>query len=228
MKKALLAVLATFLALGAAAEEVSSDIAEKAARGWINLREALGEEITAEPESVLSYTANGGKGRYYVVNLQGGGFVVTSGDTEIEPILAYSKTSTFDADENSPMRALLAAGMAARVAAHEKGGTQSSAIVREETVTGGLPSSTTATAAGDSRSPASQWARLISTGKSGGKRLQARLNSAPADLRVASFVKSKWSQQKANGKMYYNYYTPNNYPCGCVATAFAHTWRTVS
>jgi len=221
----LAAVFAMLCTSGAFGEEVSGDDAMLAARGWINLREAVGEEITAEPESVLSYTANGGKGMYYVVNLQGGGFVVTSGDTEIEPILAYSKTSTFDADENSPMRALLAAGMAARVAAHEKGGTQSSAIVREETATGGSPSSATATVAGDSRSPASQWARLISTSKSGGKRLQARLNSAPADLRVASFVKSKWSQQKANGKMYYNYYTPNNYPCGCVATAFAQTMR---
>ena len=48
MKKALLAAITVLLALGVSAEEVSSDVAEDAARGWINLREALGEEITAE------------------------------------------------------------------------------------------------------------------------------------------------------------------------------------
>ena len=70
----------------------------------------------------------------------------------------------------------------------------------------------------------------MSAGKSGGKRLQAKMSSAPSDLRVASFVQSKWSQNTAesgNGYThhYYDYYTPNNYPCGCVATAFAQTMR---
>ena len=31
----------------------------------------------------------------------------------------------------------------------------------------------------------------------------------------------RWSQGDAQGKACYNYYTPNNYPCGCAATAFA-------
>ena len=102
------------LAMG---EEVSSDVAKDAARGWINLREALGEEITAEPESVLSYDAKDGKGKYYVVNLQGGGFVVTSGDTEIEPILAYSKDSTWNTNAaQNPLMVMLNLDVAAMTA----------------------------------------------------------------------------------------------------------------
>ena len=50
--KAVLAISMSVLWLSLAmGEEVSSDVAEDAARGWINLREALGEEITAEPET---------------------------------------------------------------------------------------------------------------------------------------------------------------------------------
>ena len=77
---------------------------------------------------------------------------------------------------------------------------------------------------------ADQWSRLMAAGKSGGKRLQVKQSSPPDDLRVASFVRSKWSQSTAtsgNGYShnYYNYYVPNKYPCGCVATAFAQTMR---
>ena len=61
-----------------------------------------------------------GKGEFHVVSLKGGGYVITSGDTEITPILGYSKTGTFDADENSPMWAFLTADVAARAAALEE------------------------------------------------------------------------------------------------------------
>ena len=64
---------------------------------------------------------------------------------------------------------------------------------------------------------ADQWSRLMAAGKSGGKRLQVKQSSPPDDLRVASFVRSKWSQSTAtsgNGYShnYYNYYVPNKYP----------------
>ena len=50
------------------------------------------------------------------------------------------------------------------------------------------------------------------------------------DVRVEPLVKSRWGQE--NNSMYinygepcFNYYTPNNYPCGCVATAMAQVMR---
>ncbi|MBO7684530.1 MAG: C10 family peptidase [Kiritimatiellae bacterium] len=209
---------AMFAAMPAFGDAVTGDDAKGAVAGWVSLREALGDEIDAEPESVATYQGQDGKGEFHVVSLKGGGYVITSGDTEITPILGYSKTGTFDADENSPQWALLTADVAARAAELEGEGPASSGP--RPRLSAALPSSASA----------SEWARLMSAGKSGGKRLQAKMASAPTDLRVDSFVQSKWSQNTArsgNGYThhYYDYYTPNNYPCGCVATAFAQTMR---
>ena len=46
-----------------------------------------------------------------------------------------------------------------------------------------------------------------------------------SDLRVAPLIRSKWGQTAAGGYNCYNYYTPNNYPDGCVATAMAQLMR---
>jgi len=205
-------------ALSAFGAGVTGDDAKGAVTGWVRLREALGDEIDAEPESVATYPGADGKGEFHVVNLKGGGYVVTSGDTEITPILGYSKTGTFDADENSPMWALLTADVAARAAAVEASASSGAGLRL-----GATPRPTDEDAS-------SAWSRLMAAGKSGGKRLQTKMSSPPTDLRVASFVRSKWSQSTAtsgNGYShnYYNYYVPNNYPCGCVATAFAQTMR---
>ena len=202
---------------------VTGDDARGAVAGWVRLREALGEEIDAEPESVATYPGRDGRGEFHVVSLKGGGYVVTSGDTGITPILGYSRTGAFDADESSPMWALLTGDVAARTAA------------LEDANAGGAGSPRLSAAAADDGGDAvaahvSEWARLVAAGRSGGPRLQAKLTSAPPDLRVAAFVQSKWGQQSAksgNGYThnYYNYYTPKNWPCGCVATAQAQAMR---
>jgi len=50
------------------------------------------------------------------------------------------------------------------------------------------------------------------------------LTSVP-DVRVAPLVQTKWSQHSVCGNYCYNYYTPNHYYCGCVATAMAQLMR---
>lgn len=45
------------------------------------------------------------------------------------------------------------------------------------------------------------------------------------DLRVAPLVESKWNQKDVDGKNCYNYYVPEEYCCGCVATAMAQLMR---
>ncbi|MBR0068065.1 MAG: C10 family peptidase [Kiritimatiellae bacterium] len=217
------------VALSAFGAGVTGDDAKGTVTGWVRLREALGDEIDAEPESVATYPGADGRGEFHVVSLKGGGYVITSGDTEITPILGYSKTGTFDADENSPMWALLTADVAARAAAVEaSGGTTAS--VQQQGVRLAAASGGTTASVQQQEGNADQWSRLMAAGKSGGKRLQAKTSSPPTDLRVASFVRSKWGQSTAtsgNGYThnYYNNYTPNKYPCGCVATAFAQTMR---
>lgn len=46
-----------------------------------------------------------------------------------------------------------------------------------------------------------------------------------SDIRVPPLVQSKWSQSTVAGSPCYNYYTPNNDVCGCVATAMAQLMR---
>ena len=226
----IIAVMAA--AMSAFGAGVNGDDAKGAVAGWVRLREALGDEIDAEPESVATYQGLDGVGEFHVVSLVGGGYVITSGDTEITPILGYSKTGTFDADENSPQWALLTVDVAARAAALE--GASSSATTTAGRGRPALPllaaHSSNASEDGEEHSPAYEWSRLMAAGQSGGKRLQAKMSSAPTDLRVASFVQSKWSQTSAtsgNGYSHYYYsnYTPNKYPCGCVATAQSQTMR---
>jgi len=45
------------------------------------------------------------------------------------------------------------------------------------------------------------------------------------DLRVSPFVESRWNQSDVTGMPCYNYYTPNNYVTGCVATVMAQVMR---
>ena len=201
--------LFALLAYCAPGEEVSSDAAEDAARGWINLREALGEAITAEPDSVLTYDAKDGKGKYYVVNLKGGGFVVTSGDTAMEPILAYSKEGVWNTNAaENPLMAMLEIDVAAMMAE-----------LSSANAAGGRRLAATASAQQQDGNSA-KWARLRGAASAkGGLRLQA---SAPmADLRCAPLVTTAWGQS-GHGE---NLYTPHGYVCGCVATAASQLMR---
>ena len=45
------------------------------------------------------------------------------------------------------------------------------------------------------------------------------------DVRVSPIIQSRWDQRYVGGKKTYNYYTPNGWHCGCVATAMAQLMR---
>ena len=213
MKTRITAALAALWFSGAFGDSISPDIAEEAARGWINLREALGEEITAEPESVLTYDAKDGKGKYYVVNLKGGGFVVTSGDTEIEPILAYSKESVWNTNAaQNPLMVMLNLDVAAMTA-------ELSSAAATGTTGGRRLAATASVQQQDGK--AAKWARLRAAKSSAGLRLGGTSRSSINDVRVNTLMETKWSQS-GHGE---NKYTPRGYVCGCVATAGAQIMR---
>ena len=60
------------VALSAFGAGVTGDDAKGAVAGWVRLREALGDEIAAEPESVATYQGRDGRGEFHVVSLKGG------------------------------------------------------------------------------------------------------------------------------------------------------------
>jgi len=212
---------ALFAAPSVWAVEVAADEASAAVAGWVNLKAALGEDFTAQPANVREYKAKDGKGKYYVVELEGGGFVVTSGDTDLEPVLAYSKGGTWVDDvKRNPLLAMLPIDVAGMTA--ELGSADSTAQTSGRRLAAGA-SSSSATASAN----ASKWAKLkAAASSSGSRRLAAGSQSSVSDLRVDKLLTSRWGQDGGN---VYNYYVPNHYPCGCLATAGAqimyyHKW----
>ena len=146
-------LLAAVCAASVLGEEVSGDDALLAAKGWISLKEALGEQFSAEPENVCTYAAKDGKGKYHVVNLKGGGFVVTSADTEIEPILAFSQEGVWsDNEAENALKVMLNIDVAAMTvelrSTASAGGSPSAATAGGglRLTAGGSPSSATVTA----------------------------------------------------------------------------------
>ena len=110
--------------LSALGADVSKAEAEEAVRGWLALREALGGVVDAQPESVARHTGKDGKGVFYVVSFEGGGYAVVSGDTELEPILAYSTEGEWVDDESrNPLLAMLNLDVAAASSGNGEQGT---------------------------------------------------------------------------------------------------------
>ena len=220
-----LAMVAAGAAFPLLADEVSGDDAMIAVAGWVRVKAALGEDFTAQPASVREYTGQDGKGKFYVVSLEGGGFVVTSGDTELEPVIAYSKSGTWVDDvTQNPLLAMLPIDVAAASSA-------SSTSSSSSTSTGGRR------LAAAPSGKAAKWVELMSAAK-GGARLQAgRTTTNPGDLRVGKLLTTAWSQgHHSYPRVAYNYYTPTvdtdanyRFVCGCVATAggqimYYHQW----
>lgn len=76
----------------------------------------------------------------------------------------------------------------------------------------------------------SKWNRLLSNGAPTLTLLSAAATSGLetsniGDMRVEPLVKSKWGQGSVESELCYNYYTPSNCVCGCVATAMAQVMR---
>ena len=136
---------------------------------------------------------------FHVVMVAGGGFVVTAADTETEPVTAFSTGDNLDEDPRNPFYALMLAHARARSLARA--------------------AETNSAAQGPRRRMAATVAIV---------KPESPLDSLE-DMRVAPLVQSEWSQQGVGGYLNttpcYNYYTPSNWHCGCVATAGAQIMR---
>lgn len=135
---------------------------------------------------------------FYVIDRGStGGFVVLSADDRLAPVLVIAPTGTFDATPGTPLYDMLCGDVRQRLATAEKDG-----ALRSEGWCALL-------AEDDALAVATAYAGL----------------SAISDVRVEPLVQSRWNQSTVGGKNVYNFYTPNNYVCGCVATAGAQIMR---
>ena len=213
------------LAFNGLAEPVSSSLAARAVNALISQGEQMECPIEGKVTSVRRCTiANGAA--FYVAKLAGGGFVVTSADTEIDPIIAISSEPDLVEDPRNPLWVLLTGDMAAR-----KDDLSANSKARQKLMrvgaSGAAPLSDAAarwanlTTPAAAASPASG-AKLLSVGAGGGS---SSGRSKISDVRVAPMLKTKWGQDYVAGKPCFNYYTPGHYVCGCTATACAQMLR---
>ena len=218
-------LIAVGLAFNGLAEPVSSSLAARAVNTLISQGDQMECPIDGAVASVRRCTATNGAA-FYVAKLAGGGFVVTSADTEIDPIIAISSEPDLVEDPRNPLWVLLTGDMAARkddLAASSKARTK----LMRAGASGAAPISDAAarwanlTAPAAAASPASG-AKLLSAGAGGGS---GAGKSKISDVRVAPLLKTKWGQSYVAGKLCFNYYTPGHYVCGCTATAAAQILR---
>lgn len=197
------------------AAEITSLQAKAAVSNWL-IRDAvpLGEKLGGTARDTVTYKNAGGDPLFHVVSLEEGGFVVTSADDGIRPVIAFSDGNSLVADEGNPLWVLLNQDLSQRLDAL----TASRVTSSSKSISGA--------SAGQSvqNTPEAEWADLLDD-----RPIRALALTSLSDVRIAPLVQSHWGQSTVAGfwSSYpcYNYYTPNEYPCGCVATAMAQIMR---
>jgi len=192
--------------------------AGKVVEGWlITDSQPLGATVGQHVKSVETFTDEGGEAIYYVVYLEPSGFVIVPADNSVEPIIGFADDGIYEPSADNPVGALVIFDVKERVrAARETDGGETMQM-------------------GGAEGAANKWDRLtgLATSESSGPSVQGA--GTISDVRIDPLVLSKWAQQTCGTSpplACYNYYTPpyasgdpNNYPCGCVATAMSQVMR---
>ena len=191
--------------------------AARAARGFLRAcgDRPLNARVGGRVLGVERFNDENGEALYYVVKLEPSGFVIVAGDDLAGPVVAFSEGGEYDASESNPLGALVSGDMRGRIA-------EAREMQREMDSRRGKAEGDRSRRGVRARD---KWEEL--EGYADGGESGAAFDGAGSvsDVRVAGLVGSKWGQDEVAGVPLYNYYTPNNYPTGCVATAMAQLMR---
>ena len=120
LPRLLLGVVASAALSAAFAAEITDDQAANAVQAWIDQGSSMGRLANAEVDSSATVETASGS-RLHIVKLAGGGFVITSADDRVDPVIAFSPTGTdLVQDASNPFWALLSGDIAARERATKK------------------------------------------------------------------------------------------------------------
>ena len=112
-KRAFVTLSVTMAAVSLSAVEVTALQAKTAVSRWLENAPSLGCRLGYAVESVRTCTTTNGA-QFHVVRMAGGGFVVTSADTTLAPIVAFASGGDLEESDNNPLFALLRRDFAAR------------------------------------------------------------------------------------------------------------------
>jgi len=193
--------------------------AENVVRGWLKadvqpLGMALGWQIT----NIETFSDANEQPIYYVVYLEPTGFVIVPADDLVEPIIGFVEEGIYDPSPDNPLGALVSHDLPCRIAA-----ARDLQIATSQSQKKDLLNDQQATLETASVKAQTKWAEL--QGYADMVMMQTLGLSGISEVWVAPLVQSKWNQDSECGHYCYNYYTPNHYYCGCVATAMAQVIR---
>ncbi len=218
------------------AEPVTTEDVADLAEGWLS--ESSNRMKTKLPDRIRkieTFTSNDHGEIFHIVFLEPTGYIVISPDNAIEPIIAFSDKGTpADLTENHPLMSLLRSDLSSR---KEK--------LEEPIASAGSIGSTPLETKSDRNKQ--KWLKYTENSRIALSSRQARSARRPgqqqnlpaygatgdsyggsssiSDVRISPLLQTEWSQKQAQSYNCYNYYTPNNYYAGCVATAMAQIMK---
>ncbi len=191
----------------ALAKPITSEQAKSAVQTWRRMDAApLKASLGGSVSTVTTFKDTSGSDLYHIVYLKPAGFVILPADDRVEPIIAFSPEGQYVDSDDNPLGALVRKDLPGRMTHVRKQDSMKDATA----IVGPLQRDTVQ----------KKWDTLLTAQTN----LEYGLSSI-SDVRVAPLVQSKWSQSTVNGSNCYNYYTPNNYVTGCVATALSQLMR---
>lgn len=228
---ALLLFSSVAMVLRCIATTITADRATQATQAWIEANDTLDVPLNASVSNVVSHAVDMSGNLIHVVNLEGGGYVITSGDDQIEPILAFSDSGEWEFSGANPLWAILRRDASNRYETVERAQNSGRKLLSAASTSSDKVKLATA------RNKA-KWEKLVAAqrskqAKSGIRLMASGGKSSISDVRVSPLVKSTWNQSYViksgifsdTKYLCYNYCTPKQYPCGCVATAMAQVMR---
>ncbi|MBN1764987.1 MAG: C10 family peptidase [Sedimentisphaerales bacterium] len=203
---------------GLGAEPVNWERASQVAGNWLR-RETrpLGAVLSREIEEIRVYRDSTDAPVYYVADLKDTGYIIVAPDDMVEPIIAIVPAGNFNAADDDPLGALVNQDLPARLRAVQN--LQLKIRNKKAIPYLSLSESRLLQKASENQD---KWTHLDSSTVT--KKL-----TGISEIRVPPILVSTWGQTTvgniSGGITCYNYYTPNNWPCGCVATAMSQLMR---
>ncbi len=203
-----------FIAVSAAAAPATARQAQTMVQGWLKTdMQPLGAALGRGVLNVETFSDDNAQPVYYVVYLQPSGFIIVPADDMVEPIIGFADDGTYDPSSDNPLGALVSNDLPNRIAAARNLQTaqaQAQSLNEQQRIFQKL-----------SAEAQTKWSDLLAM--DGTPTLLGM--SSISDVWVAPLTASTWGQTTVCGLTCYNYYTPGNYACGCVATAMAQLLR---
>jgi len=183
--------------------------AEMVVTGWLKASpQPLGLAIGRQIKEIEIYTDDEGRTAYYIINLAPSGYVIVSADDRIEPIIGFSAEGTYDISFGNSLTALVDSDLSSRLESVRN--TNNLQKLIEPQAVGKLQG---------------KWGYFINLAEDSEGRFRPMDLANPGEIRVLPLLQSQWGQAKVCEDNLYNYYTPSNYPSGCLATAMAQVMR---